>query len=414
MKLIKKNNIKIYQSSPNNTLKRREELLKNIINSDVNFPDSILHDDLDLGMLNFIKDNFKIISDGNLIPIVPKILTIQKWSEFENNWTFSDDDKNIELPFITIIRKPDPQPGSNPIVQRTIPNRPTFFYSSHKKWDGNNIISEIYKIPQPVAIDISFNVNIVCNRFTDLNKFNQKVLEKFSSRQSYTIVKGHYIPIILDSIDDNSPIDVIDGRRFYLQTYKFTMLGLLLDSNDFEILPSLNRYILTTEIIDENKKNISKSITNNNVDISTYIITANGVQTQFSVGEIIGTLFNVSINGLLQTRDVNYFHIGLTSKITFVSPPPEGSKIIITYFAGKTTIIKDNNGNVLNLFYQTYIYDGSTLIFETLNQIKNIISLDINGLQEHENQGYVLTDNSHFELLGAPVINSNINIIYLS
>ncbi len=176
---------------------RRQELLDRITKSDSYLPDSILHDDLDGGMLDFIKKNFKVVTDGETIPIIPKIMTIQRWGEFTNNWNFSDDDGNVKLPFIALIRKPDAQPGTNPSVQRTIPDRSTFYYASVPTWNGTQMGADVYKMPQPVAIDISYEVTIVCTKFRDLNKFNKIILQKFSSRQSYTTVKGHYIPIIL-------------------------------------------------------------------------------------------------------------------------------------------------------------------------------------------------------------------------
>jgi hypothetical protein len=202
-----------------------------------------------MGMLEFVKSNFIINSDGEKIPIIPKILTIQRWAEFSNNWEFSDEDGNMQLPFIAVIRKPDVQPGTNPITQRTIPDRKTFYYASVPTWNGTQMGADIYKIPQPVAVDITYEVTIVCNKFRDLNRFNKIVLQKFSSRQAYTTVKGHYIPIILDTIDDSTPMDTIDGRRFYIQNYKFTMLGFLIDKEEFEVKPAISRFFLMNEFI---------------------------------------------------------------------------------------------------------------------------------------------------------------------
>ena len=179
--------------------------------------------------------------------MIPKILTIQRWGEYTNNWSFSDEDGNIKLPFIAVVRKPEVQLGTNPSIQRTIPDRRDFFYASVPTWDGNQMGADIYKIPQPIAVDISFDVTIVCTKFRDINKFNQKVLQKFSSRQSYTRVKGHYIPIVLDRIEDNTPMDTLDGRRFYIQNYGFTMLGFLIDDEEFEVSPAVNRSITMVE-----------------------------------------------------------------------------------------------------------------------------------------------------------------------
>lgn len=247
----RKNNIQVYgvNQDPDGPaiVGRREELLQRIIKSDTFLPDSILHDDLDLGMLDFVKENFKVISDGAQIPIIPKILTIQRWGEFTNNWSFSDEDGNAKLPFIAIVRKPDVQLGTNPAIQRTIPDRRNFFYATVPTWDGNQMGADIYKIPQPIAVDLTFDVTIICTKFRDINKFNKVVLEHFSSRQAYTTVKGHYIPIVMDRIEDNTPMDTLDGRRFYVQNYTFTMLGFLIDDEEFEVKPAINRALTMVE-----------------------------------------------------------------------------------------------------------------------------------------------------------------------
>ena len=76
MTLPKKNNITIYPQKE--LLARRQELLDLITKSDTNMPDPVLHDDLDMGMLEFVKTNLVVISDGVQIPIIPKILTVAK------------------------------------------------------------------------------------------------------------------------------------------------------------------------------------------------------------------------------------------------------------------------------------------------------------------------------------------------
>jgi hypothetical protein len=124
-------------------------------------------------MLEYVQKEFKIVSDGKTIPVIERILTIQRWGEFSNNWEFSDDDGNVKLPFIVTIRKPDVQPGTNPSVQRTVPDRHQFYYASVPTWNGTQMGADIYKIPQPVPVDISYDVTIICNKLRDLNRFNK-------------------------------------------------------------------------------------------------------------------------------------------------------------------------------------------------------------------------------------------------
>jgi hypothetical protein len=271
----RKNDIEIYKGKE--LTERRQQLLDRITKSDSYLPDSILHDDLDGGMLDFVKENLKVVSDGSQIPVIPKILTIQRWGEISNNWNFADEDGNMKLPFIGVIRRPDVQPGTNPSIQRTIPDRRNFNYATVPTWNGSQMGADIYKMPQPVAVDISFEITIVCQKFRDLNRFNKIFLQKFSSRQAYTTVKGHYIPIILDKISDNSPIDTLDGRKFYMQTYDLTMLGFLIDSEEFEVKPAVSRLFLMTEFV--GVKPYEKKFFNKSIETKTVTFIADGMQT---------------------------------------------------------------------------------------------------------------------------------------
>ena len=412
----RKNDIQVYNSNSGinetNVKGRRKELLERITKSDTFLPDSILHEDLDLGMLNFITENFKIVSDGEEIPIIPKILTVQRWGEISNNWSFSDESGNIKLPFIGVIRKPDVQFGTNPSIHRTIPDRRQFFYASVPTWNGTQMGADVYKIPQPIAVDISFEVTVICYKLRDINLFNKKILQKFSSRQSYTTVKGHYIPIILERIEDSSPMDSLDNRRFYIQNYSFLMLGFLIDDEEFEVKPAISRLFLLNEFIQSN--NYIKKYVTKTIEVTIMSFPADGVQTFFSVGETINILFTVTINGLVQTRDEDYFHVSQTSKITFNEPPIEGSTITITYFKGKNDTFINTFGKPLNVFYQNFIYDGSSLEFTTSSSIDSVISLDINGLIEEESVGYEVSGDYKVKLLGTPIVGSKIGVVYLS
>lgn len=230
-------------------LERRQELLDNITNDGTFLPKSLLHEDLDKGMLEFVKNDLQILSGGKIIPTIDKIISTQNWSQYTETWTFIDDDNNPIPPFITLVRMNDSKFGTNPATLYTIPDRKPFYFASVPTWDGQRNGYDIYSIPQPVPIDLNFSVKIITNRIRDLNKFNTKVLQKFSSKQAYTTINGHYIPIISTNITDESQINT-DSRKFYIQSYDFTMLGFLIDEEEFEVKPAINRIsqVFETEI----------------------------------------------------------------------------------------------------------------------------------------------------------------------
>ena len=227
---------------------RRKELADYITEDGTFLPKSILHEDMDGGMLDFVNNELGISIGGKKINIIDRILTIQRWGEFAQTWTFANEDRNVELPFIVVVRKPDVQYGSNPSLIYTIPDRKQFHFAKVPTWDGVRKGMDVYTIPQPVPVDITYDVKIISNRMRELNTFNRKVMQKFTSRQAYTFVKGHYIPIILENITDGSQLTDLESRKFYSQTYQFQMQGFLIDEEEFEISPAISRTLTLFEV----------------------------------------------------------------------------------------------------------------------------------------------------------------------
>jgi len=240
---IKKN---LPLTEPKTLLPRRQELLDKINKDGTFLPKSLLHADLDRGFLDFVKDELKVVVEGKIIPTVDIIVTTQNWSQFTETWNFQNIDKNAEPPFITTIRQPEVKFGTNPSLLYNIPNRRQYFYAQVPTWDGQRNGMDVYTIPQPVPVDITYSVKIICNRMRELNKLNQTILEKFASRQAYAVIKGHYIPIVMGNITDESVMEV-EKRKYYIQSYEFTMLGFLIDEDEFEVSPAITRVLQVVE-----------------------------------------------------------------------------------------------------------------------------------------------------------------------
>jgi hypothetical protein len=255
---------------PPKTLSARREQLLQFINEDGTYlPQSVLHADLDGGMLEFVKNELKTVVSGKDISVIDKIITNQRWSQFTETWNFKDDDFNVQLPFITLVRQPEVKYGTNPSLQYTIPVRKQFYYATVPTWNGNQKGYDVYTIPQPVPVDINYSVKIICNRMRELNTFNKNVLQTFSSRQAYTFIKGQYVPIIMNNVSDESVIDV-EKRNYYIQSYEFTMLGYLIDEEEFEVKPAISRVVQLFEVDTQVPKGRRAEITPSNPDEFTY------------------------------------------------------------------------------------------------------------------------------------------------
>src|SRR6056300_1452831 len=283
-------------------LQRREELLEQIQEDGTYLPKSILHADLDRGMLDFVKENLETTVSGKKIPTIDLIITTQNWAQFTESWNFQDLDKNIKPPFVATVRNPDVKFGSNPSLQYTIPNRKQFYYAKVPAWDGQSKGMDIYKIPQPVPVDITYNVKIFCTKMRHLNEFNKLVLQKFSSRQSYTFVKGHYVPIVLNNVSDESVLD-IEKIKYYIQNYEFLMMGFLIDEEEFEVLPAISREIslFETGAVDRKRKVASRHPNPQNYDFD--ILFREGIT---GLSETYRYTFDISV---LNTENINSYSV---------------------------------------------------------------------------------------------------------
>jgi len=227
---------------------RRQEILDGIANQGTFLPRGVSEEDMDQAFVEFLKDDERVMItiDGEKVPVI--FLTIQRWTEFTKTWKFTDEYKNIEMPFITVVRRPDIQQGQNQAGLWNIPGNRTYTYMKIPTWDGIRHGIDLYKVPQPTPVDITYEVRIFTNRMKDLNKFNGLVQRAFQSRQCYINVKGHPMPLHLEGIGDESNIENFENRRFYIQMFEMKMLGYLLDENDYEVIPTINRTVMTLEI----------------------------------------------------------------------------------------------------------------------------------------------------------------------
>jgi hypothetical protein len=241
---------------------RREQLLDYIREDGTYLPKSVLHADLDRGMLDFVKTELEVVTAGKIVPMLDIIITTQNWSQYLESWKFVDLDYNPSPPFITVVRSPEVKYGTNPSLQYTIPNRKQFYYASVPTWNGNEQGMDIYTIPQPVPVDIKYSVKIICNRMRELNQLNKIVMQKFSSRQAYTFIKGQYVPIVMDNVSDESQM-TMEARKYYVQNYDFTMLGYLIDEDEFEVKPAIQRITQLIEIDTTTRKQVRKKYPEN-------------------------------------------------------------------------------------------------------------------------------------------------------
>jgi hypothetical protein len=338
---------------------RRQELLQYIKEDGTYLPKSVLHADLDRGMLDFVKNELKVVTAGEIVPMVDIIITTQNWSQYVETYKFIDLDYNPDPPYITVVRSPEVKYGSNPALIYNIPNRKQFYYASVPTWNGNEQGMDIYTIPQPVPVDIKYSVKIVCNRMRELNQLNKIVMQTFASRQAYTFIKGQYVPIILDNVSDESQM-TIDARKYYVQNYDFTMLGYLIDEEEFEVKPAIQRITQLIEVDTSTRRQRRNKFPKNpdtfNID---FLFT-----TGDTVEEKIDFTANMNVNSL---ENVSSFDVYINNDFYGINP----SVIqITTNDILRIVVTKSDNTKEAKIIFINNLYGGQP-VFRQTNSYSN-------------------------------------------
>ena len=226
------NNIKLRSRSYGK--ERRRNFAKEILYKGTPFPKTLEYEDIDKAFSDFVDKELEIEFDGNRLPTF-SLYSNQRFSEYFQTWEHTDENLNLLLNFKTVKRENNPKPGENQGGLWNIPGERLYTMAIRTVMDDNGTESyERYAMKQPYCVDLVYRVNIVTNRFELLNRFNQVVNDRFKSRQCYIRPNGHFIPMVLDDISDESEYSIED-RKFFSQSYMIKVMAYIIRKEDLKV-----------------------------------------------------------------------------------------------------------------------------------------------------------------------------------
>ena len=230
----KKNITKVNKSQKiyGNMLKKSYQ--KTILEKAPIFPKSLEYNDIDSAVFEFVDKQIDIVIDGKIIPTYT-LYSNQRFSEYTQMWEHSDEFGNLYLNFKTVNRDKNPSFGKNQGELWDIPGQRKYTLVQREGLEGNGTESyEIYTMKQPYAVDLSYTINFVTTTVDYLNQFNQKINKLFAARQYYIRPNGHFIPMVIDEISDETAYSISD-RKFYVQSVTINLMAYIIENNDFEV-----------------------------------------------------------------------------------------------------------------------------------------------------------------------------------
>lgn len=229
---------------------RRKNLTKEVVQDATPLPMPLEYEDIDKEFIRWVDEDLKMNFDGVNLPTYT-FLSNQRFSEYLQSWQNVDENKNLVLNFKSITRENNPKSGTIVGDTKNIPGSPDFLIKrvSAVGKAGNRYFIE-YRTKQPIPIDFLYTVSVFTNKYELLNKFNQLVNSKFQAIDCYIRPNGHFIPMKLDDISDESEYS-IDNRRFYSQSYAITVMGYIMPKEGFR---TVEVPYLTFDIFDGSEK----------------------------------------------------------------------------------------------------------------------------------------------------------------
>lgn len=212
----------------------RKSYAQDIVHNAPIYPKPLEYADIDVAFNKFVEEELGLSVNGKDVPTFT-LFSNQRFSEYSQTWKHSDNEGNLILNFKTINRSTTPQGGENQGGLWNIPGDRFYTLLQRSVLEDNGTESvEVYSMKQPYAATLEYRVSFVTDLFENLSTFNELINDLFKARQFYIRPNEHYIPLILESVDDESKYSVSD-YRFYVQTVTIKALAYIIHEEDIKV-----------------------------------------------------------------------------------------------------------------------------------------------------------------------------------
>lgn len=242
-------------------VERRRNMTKIIMEKAPNFPLSVGYKDIDESFKEWVENDLDVAFDGKKLPTF-RLFSNQRINEYAQNWQHLDEAGNLLMNFKTITRDNNPKHGKNQGESYNIPgNRSYPMFSVPTLQENGQQAYDIYSMKQPFCIDLVYTVCVVTNKYELINTMNELVHNKFKSINCYISPNGHYMPMTLEDISDESEYS-LDDRKYYSQAYSIKIKAYIIKEEDFQVTRIPSRVIVRMLGVNDKKR------TNNNNNTS--------------------------------------------------------------------------------------------------------------------------------------------------
>ena len=213
----------------------RRNMTKKVLEKGTPMPRPVVYEDIDSEFFKWVDKSLEIVYDGKSLPTY-RLFSNQRISEYSQTWQNLDEKGSIIMNFKTVTRENNPQHGDNQGSWYNIPGGRFYnMFQTYELQENGEEAVTLYAVRQPMAVDLVYIVNLVCNKYELLNRFNEKLNSYFRGLECYIFPNNYAMPMFLTGINDESEY-TIDDRKFYSQSYQIKLSGFILRKEDFKVV----------------------------------------------------------------------------------------------------------------------------------------------------------------------------------
>ena len=212
-------------------IEERENLHKEVLKDSTILPNTLVLKDIDIAFKEWTEKDLSISFEDKELPTIA-LFSSQRFSEYMQSWENNDDRKNLIMNFKVVTRENNPQPGTLHDKNMNIPGERTYLMKRALMEDKNGRPYFLdYRMKQPYCVDLIYTVSVVTNKYELLNEFNMMVNDKFKAIQCYIRPNGHFLPMKLENISDESEYSM-DDRQYFSQSFEIRVMAYIINEKD--------------------------------------------------------------------------------------------------------------------------------------------------------------------------------------
>jgi len=165
----------------------------------------------------------------------------ERFADLSKTYEKRDDEGVLTTPILVISRSDAVKNSQTPQSRYIEAGRNNFTILEVPYFDGVDKNLELYRVPLPVAVDITFDVKLTSPYLKDHDALSELITRKFSSINTYIEVNGYPVRLLLNNVSKNEELYSKDKKQIRETIYQITSTAKLRNVDEYENITGIKQ-----------------------------------------------------------------------------------------------------------------------------------------------------------------------------